>query len=81
MSRLLIGAIRAYQRVVSPLLGRRCRYEPTCSHYAADAIARFGALRGTIMGLRRIGRCHPWAAGGLDPVPEGPRSSIRERAA
>jgi uncharacterized protein len=68
-SRFLVGVIRQYRRFISPLLGRHCRYEPTCSRYALDAIARYGALRGTLMAVRRIGRCHPWAPGGFDPVP------------
>jgi putative membrane protein insertion efficiency factor len=68
-SRVLVGVIRQYRRFISPLLGRHCRYEPTCSRYAMDAIARYGAVRGTMMAVRRIGRCHPWAPGGFDPVP------------
>ena len=68
-SRVLVGVIRQYRRFISPLLGRHCRYEPTCSRYAMDAIARYGAARGTMMAVRRIGRCHPWAPGGFDPVP------------
>jgi uncharacterized protein len=68
-ARLLTAAIGAYRRFISPLLGRHCRYEPTCSRYALDAVSRYGAGRGGIMALRRIGRCHPWAPGGLDPVP------------
>jgi putative membrane protein insertion efficiency factor len=68
--RLAIGAIRAYQRLLSPFLGPSCRYLPTCSEYAATAIARHGVWRGGWLGLKRILRCHPWAAGGYDPVPE-----------
>jgi hypothetical protein len=70
MRQLLMGMIRAYQLVVSPLLGPRCRYYPTCSCYAHTAIARHGALRGGWLGLRRILRCHPYAQGGYDPVPD-----------
>ena len=66
-ARALIGA---YQRWVSPALPRRCRYEPTCSTYAAEALAGFGMVRGTLLATRRVARCHPWAEGGLDPVPE-----------
>ena len=62
--------IRGYQLAIAPMLGPRCRYLPTCSHYTAEAIGRFGAGRGTLLGLWRILRCHPFAAGGLDPVPE-----------
>jgi putative membrane protein insertion efficiency factor len=66
----LTGLIGLYRRFLSPLLGRHCRYEPTCSRYALDAISRYGAARGTLMAVKRIGRCHPWAPGGFDPVPE-----------
>ena len=69
-ARLLVGFIRLYQRAISPLFGPRCRFHPTCSEYAAEAITRHGAARGTWLGLRRIARCHPWNEGGLDPVPE-----------
>ena len=65
--------IRGYQRAFSPILGRNCRYMPTCSQYAHDAIGRFGVMRGTWMGARRLGRCHPWREGGYDPVPERSR--------
>jgi putative membrane protein insertion efficiency factor len=68
-SKVLLGVIAQYRRFISPLLGRHCRYEPTCSRYAMDAIARYGAARGSMMAVRRIGRCHPWAPGGFDPVP------------
>lgn len=69
MRALLLAVIGLYQRFVSPLFPPHCRYEPSCSAYAAGAIAEYGALRGVGMGLRRISRCHPWAAGGWDPVP------------
>ena len=69
LKQLLILPIRAYQLVLSPLLGPRCRYQPTCSQYMVEAVQEWGALRGFWMGLKRIGRCHPWAGHGHDPVP------------
>jgi uncharacterized protein len=65
----LIAAIRVYQTVFSPLLAPACRFEPSCSSYAVEAIARRGAIRGSWLALRRIGRCHPWGGLGYDPVP------------
>ncbi len=70
MGKILIGLVRGYRLLVSPLLGTNCRFQPSCSNYMIEAISRFGALRGTWLGLRRISRCHPWHEGGLDPVPE-----------
>lgn len=61
--------IRGYQRLLSPALGTVCRYEPTCSRYAYEAIDRFGVARGGWLAAKRLGRCHPWHAGGFDPVP------------
>lgn len=66
---LLIGFLRAYRVLVSPLYGQVCRYHPSCSAYALEAVTRHGALRGSGLALRRLVRCHPWAAGGYDPVP------------
>ena len=68
-SKPLLLLIRGYQRAISPLLPPACRYQPTCSQYAIEAIAGYGALRGGWLALRRLGRCHPGRAGGYDPVP------------
>jgi len=65
---VVLALIRFYQAYISPMLGSNCRYYPTCSHYLSDAIVKYGVLRGGWMGIRRIGRCHPWAPGGYDPV-------------
>ena len=70
IARVLLGVIGAYRRFISPLFGPRCRFHPTCSAYAAEAVVQHGAARGSWLALKRIGRCHPWNAGGLDPVPE-----------
>ncbi len=70
LAMLLLGAIRLYQWLLSPLIGGHCRFQPTCSRYAAEAIRRHGGLRGGIMGLKRLARCHPWGGAGWDPVPE-----------
>jgi putative membrane protein insertion efficiency factor len=70
---LLLGAIRVYQLALSPWLGTQCRFEPTCSKYAAEALERFGVRRGVWLAAKRIGRCHPWGRSGYDPVPaDGP---------
>ncbi len=63
----LIGLARVYQLLLSPLLGRRCRFHPTCSQYFIEAVRKYGAVRGTWRGLRRVLRCHPWHPGGYDP--------------
>lgn len=69
MKRLLIALLRGYQYAVSPWLGRRCRFFPSCSQYAVEALGRHGALRGSWLAARRVCRCHPWHPGGYDPVP------------
>ncbi len=69
MKRLALGLIRLYQRTLSRVLPSTCRFTPTCSEYAAQAIERFGVIKGGWMGVRRICRCHPFSAGGDDPVP------------
>lgn len=68
MRRVLLGLIGIYRKWISPLFPARCRFVPTCSAYAAEAIERYGALRGGWLALRRILRCHPWHPGGYDPV-------------
>ena len=68
-ARLILGAILVYRYSLSAVLGRQCRFAPTCSEYAADAVRSHGALRGGWLGLKRIGRCHPWGGSGYDPVP------------
>jgi len=70
MRALLIGIIALYRYALSPMLGPRCRFHPSCSCYAQMAIARHGAVRGAWLGLRRLARCHPWNPGGYDPVPD-----------
>ena len=69
---VLIGGVRAYRFFLSPWLGSACRFEPTCSAYALDALGRHGAAAGLALTFGRIGRCHPWCAGGFDPVPVTP---------
>lgn len=70
----LIGFLRAYRLLVSPLYGQVCRYHPSCSAYALEAVTDHGAVRGSWLAVRRLSRCHPWAAGGYDPVPPSRRS-------
>jgi len=70
VGKILIGLIQAYKFFLSPWVGQHCRFQPTCSTYTMDAISRYGALKGSWLGLRRLSRCHPWSAGGVDPVPE-----------
>lgn len=73
MSTVLRGFIRLYQLVLAPLIGPTCRYLPSCSDYAAEAIERHGALRGGALAARRLLSCHPWGGSGFDPVPPGRR--------
>ncbi|MFQ5511377.1 MAG: membrane protein insertion efficiency factor YidD [Candidatus Krumholzibacteriia bacterium] len=68
LTRLLLAAIAAYQKIVSPFLPNSCRFYPSCSQYALQSIETYGAWRGTARAIRRISRCHPWHEGGLDPV-------------
>ena len=69
MTIIALGLLRLYKLILSPLLPAACRYEPTCSVYAQEAIERHGAIRGTVMAARRLARCHPFREGGYDPVP------------
>jgi uncharacterized protein len=69
VTRVLQAVIRAYQVTISPLFAGSCRYYPSCSQYTYEAVTRYGWLRGSWMGMKRIGRCHPFARGGYDPVP------------
>ena len=79
MKRFLLVSIRLYQLSLRPWLGHHCRFYPTCSDYAAQAIQAHGSLRGGFMALRRVLRCHPWHAGGLDPVPNNPGTATSFR--
>ncbi len=65
----LVGLLKAYRLLISPLYGQVCRYHPSCSAYALEAVQLHGTLRGSWLAVRRLARCHPWAAGGYDPVP------------
>lgn len=69
MTRLLLIFIKAYQYLISPMLGPSCRFTPTCSEYAAQAVKKYGAIKGVWMSVKRVGRCHPWHDGGYDPLP------------
>lgn len=66
---LMLGIIKIYQTIISPFLGNNCRYTPTCSHYAVEAIEKYGPFKGGWLTIKRIGRCHPWGGHGHDPVP------------
>jgi uncharacterized protein len=70
MRQIIIGSLRLYKRCISPLLPSACRFHPTCSEYMMEAVARYGPVRGVGMGLTRLLRCHPFHAGGVDPVPQ-----------
>ncbi len=73
MKTLLLAALRTYQYLLRPMLGANCRFYPSCSDYAREAVERHGAWRGTLLAARRLSRCHPWHPGGHDPVPESIR--------
>lgn len=69
MRTLLLGLLRVYRYGISPMLGRNCRFHPSCSEYAQEAVERHGAVRGGWLAVKRVGRCHPFHPGGYDPVP------------
>jgi uncharacterized protein len=69
MTKIALWLLRAYRYAISPLLGPACRFYPSCSEYAQEAIGRYGVLRGSWLAIRRLLRCHPWHCGGHDPVP------------
>lgn len=69
MARILIWLIKAYQVLLSPFFGQQCRFYPTCSHYSIEAISKHGSIVGSYYTVRRLLRCHPWHAGGHDPIP------------
>lgn len=69
MTRILLVLIKAYQFLISPMLGPSCRFTPTCSEYAVQALNRYGAVKGFWLSIKRVGRCHPWHDGGYDPLP------------
>jgi putative membrane protein insertion efficiency factor len=69
MKTLLVWFLRGYQLLLSPMLGQKCRFYPTCSNYAIEALRAHGAARGGLLAMRRVCRCHPWNPGGVDPVP------------
>ena len=70
LARVLYGLVVVYQWTLSPFIGRHCRFLPTCSNYALDALSKHGAIRGSALAGRRFLRCHPWGGSGYDPVPE-----------
>lgn len=80
MKKLLLLLLRGYQLGISPFLGQNCRFYPTCSNYALEAVREHGALRGGFLATRRLCKCHPWHPGGLDPVPEKSSASPAARS-
>lgn len=80
MTAVLVLLIRVYQLTLRPFIGAHCRYEPSCSHYAIEALRQHGALRGAGLAAWRVLRCNPWTHGGYDPVPAAPRCRCSEKA-
>jgi len=76
--KILLGLIICYRYAISPYLGNHCRFHPTCSAYTQEAIEQYGVLKGLWLGLKRILRCHPFNAGGYDPVPKRPNSGLKK---
>ena len=72
MRGLAVKVIKGYQYAISPFLGNHCRFSPSCSNYALEAIQIYGLVKGSLLGIKRIGKCHPWHPGGYDPVPGTP---------
>ena len=75
----LIGLIKIYQLFLSPLLGQNCRFAPSCSAYAIEALQKYGPLRGGLLTVKRMGRCHPWGGSGYDPVPDDTKQTDHRR--
>ncbi len=69
MTRIMLALVRAYQYLISPMFGPSCRFTPTCSEYAVQALKKYGAAKGFWLSVKRVGRCHPWHDGGYDPLP------------
>ena len=80
MRNLALGLIKVYRYAISPLMASHCRFHPSCSCYAQEAIEQHGLLKGGLMGARRLSRCHPWNAGGYDPVPPKPANHNSQMA-
>ena len=78
MKTLLVWLLRGYQLLLSPLLGQKCRFYPTCSNYAIEALRVHGAARGSLLAARRVCRCHPWNPGGVDFVPPAPEGKDQQ---
>jgi len=79
LARPLLGLVHAYRYAISPLIGANCRFQPTCSEYAEEALKIHGAFRGGWLALKRIGRCHPWGGSGYDPVPPARDREVESR--
>lgn len=78
LKKIFILPIRFYQVFISPMLGPKCRFEPTCSHYAVEAIEEWGVIKGIYLGTKRLFKCHPWGPFGADPVPKNPKKKLKK---